>query len=180
MFYYTDPLSGSDVAVTDVSTAFYALKLANDNHFGVYHQGLEMRKELARNSGEIYNQKYALVEPYLPLVSDTSTVPPTMSKPTYIPIPLPKTVPQKVIDAMNYLDEQYEIEAQRLQAELTEDTADLNETIAQLEGKVTEWFKGEVQRRAAWLGGNSSATLSGCELHYYGGNVSFSYTELNN
>lgn len=189
MFYYSDPLSGEDVEVTDVASAFYALKICNDNHFGVYYQGQEMLKELARNSSEIYAQKYALVEPYLPVDTSTALTPtdPTKTyadygaddnKPKIIPTPLPDTVPQNVIDAMEYLDEQYSIESQRLHAELEEDTAELKETIGKMEAKVATWFKGEISRRADWLGGRGETTLSGCWLQYSGNEVSFNYTEL--
>lgn len=180
MFYYNDPLSGNDVEVTDVSTAFYALKLANDNHYSIHYQAVEKQKELSRTATETFNQKYALLEPYLPQDSDTSYNPSLAGdKPKVIPNPLPANVPQKVIDAMNYLDEQYSLEEQRLNAELAENTAEIKETIAKLESKVAEWFKSEVQRNADWIGTNLKVVLSGCTLRYVDGNVTFSYAELN-
>lgn len=177
MFYYNDPLTGGDVEVTDVSSAFYALKICNDDYYGVYYQGQEMLKELSRTGSEVFEQKYALIEPYLPQDTDSSTS--SIFTPKIIPSPLPATVPQSVVDAMNYLDEQYAIEEQRLQAELAENTAELKDTISKLENKVAAWFKSEIAKRADWLGGQRSIVLSGCTLRYSGGNVTFSYKELN-
>lgn len=178
MIYYTDPLNGGNVAVTDVASAAYALKLANDDYFGVYYQGQEMLKELSRLSGEIFNQKYELIEPYLPQDTDTSSSSSTNVKPKIIPNPLPRNVPQSVKDALNYLDEQYNLEEERLQAELAENTVESKATIARLEEKVATWFKNQVLNNVNWLGGKRSVTFSGCTLTYSGGNVSFSYAEM--
>ena len=175
MFYYDDPLTGIDVEVYDVASAFYALKICNDDYYGVQYQGQEMLKELSRTGSEVYNQKYNLVEPYLPQTDSDTVIAPAK----VIPDPLPATVPQSVIAAMNYLDEQYHVEEQRLQAELAENTAELKEVIAKLENKVAAWFKSEVAKRAAWLGGAREVVLSGCTVRYIGGNVTFSYKELN-
>ncbi len=171
MIYYDDPLNGGDIEITDVASASYALKLANDDYFGVYWQNQEMLKELSRLDGEIYNQKYALIEPYLPHDSDGN-----VAGAGIIPNPLPATVPQRVIAAMNYLDAQYSIAEQRYQAELAENTSELKEVRTSLESKVAEWFRGEIGK--AWLGGRRKVTLSGCEMSYINGRVVFNYTEL--
>ena len=171
MYYYDDPITDKDISVTNFAQAVYALKICNDNHFAVYYQGQEMLKELSRLSEEIYNQKYALIEPYLPAQVIVE------GAPKVIPNPLPSNIPASVIAAMNFLDAQYNEVEEIYQAELARDTSELKETISELESKVAEWYKNHVN--ASWTGRKHTITLSGCELKYNGGNVTFDYTELN-
>ena len=170
MMIMENPLTQANLSINDISTASLALRLANDNYFAVYHQGQEMLRELARLSGEIYKQKYALVEPHLKPNVNTGVIP------TYIPNPLPETVPDEVKAAMAYLDEQYAAAEEIAQAELAENVVELNEARAYLEGIVAEWFKSEIG--ADWLGGKKKFTVSGATLTYSNGNVTFSYEEL--
>lgn len=172
MIYYENPLNGSDITINSIAAASYALKLTNDDYFGVYYQGQEMLKELARLQEEIFNQKYALLEPYLPQQPTTSDVEP----PKVIPEPLPANVPASVKAAMNFLDSQYTAAEKYFQAELANDTAELKSVRKELENKVAAWFKGEMGK--AWLGGRRKVTLSGCTLTCTGSNVIFEYEEM--
>lgn len=166
MINYENPLTGKDLNVSSMAEAAYTLKLANETYFSVHYQQQEMLKELNRLDAEIYEQKYNLIAPYLPQTSDTS-----ISK--VIPSPLPAGVPASVIAAMNYLDEQRATFNEIFQADLAENTAELNESRASLEEKVATWFK--KYRNAPWMAG--SIKLSGCTLSYVGGKVKFTYQD---
>lgn len=180
MFYYEDPIDGGEIEVTNIATASYALKLANDDYFGVFYQGQEMLKELNRLGGEIFNQKYALVKPYLPKDTDTATDTAThqiqQDTPKVIPNPLPATVPASVRAALKYLDAQYSKAEEYFQAEFANDSSEINSSRIAVEAKVAQWFKGEIGK--AWLGGHRSIVLSGCTLTYEGGVVNFSYKDI--
>lgn len=167
MIYYDNPLSGEELDVKNMAEAVYTLKLCNETHFSIFYQGQEMQRELARLDAEIYEQKYRLIEPYLPAQSDSS-----ISK--VIPSPLPAGVPASVVAAMNYLDEQRATFNAIFQADLAENTSELKESLEQLEEKVATWFKRN--RNATWLAGGS-IKLSGCTLSYVGGKVKFSYKD---
>lgn len=170
MIHYTNPLTDKDLDVTSMAEAAYTLKLCNENYFSVFYQGQEMLKELGRLDAEIYEQKYKLIEPYLPQTSDTLLTPTKT-----IPSPLPANIPQSVIAAMNYLDEQRATFNAIFQADLAENTAELNASREKLEEKVATWFKRH--RNAAWLGSSGEIKLSGCTLKYSGGNVRFTYED---
>ena len=172
MIYYENPFDGSDISINSIAAASYALKLANDDYFGVYYQGQEMLKELARLGEEVFNQKYELIKPYLPQQPTTSDVEP----PKVIPNPLPSNVPASVKAAMNFLDSQYTAAESYFQAELANNTSELKNLRKGLEDKIAAWFKGEMGK--AWLGGRKQVTLSGCTLTYTGGNVTFEYAEM--
>lgn len=179
---YPDPLIDEETPLefNDVAAAMYALKICNDLYFATYYERQEMLKDFERNQAEIYNAKYALIEPYLQEPDGNVTNDPTKvyagGNEKIIPYPLPETIPENVVAAMNYLDEQLAREKDRLQAELAMNTADNNRNRADLESKVSRWFKANIG--ADWLAGGE-IVLSGCTLKYSGGNVSFSYEEIN-
>jgi len=166
-----DPLNLQELKVTDISTARFALKTANDQHFAILHMRETMLKELARSSQEVILQKWLLVKPYLP-ANDEHLADPR----PYVPNPLPESVPQSVRAALLYLDEQYSIEVTRAEAELADQSEELLKLRDELCEKVKAWFINE--QGAAWLAGNS-AVMGGCTVTYSGGDVTFEFEELN-
>lgn len=180
MIKYEDPLTLAEIEVNDVSTAMYTLKVTNDLHFAIGYMAANMEKEYSRNAAENYQLEYDLVAPYL----ETDT---TITSEGYevtvrlktIPKPLPSVVPQRIRDAVEYLDAQLVLHRQRMETDLVNEQAPLKESIGQLEGKVKAWFKSEVENGADWLNGSRKVVLSGGTLHYNNGNVTFEYSELN-
>lgn len=168
MINYDNPLTGKNLDVTSMAEAAYTLKLCNENYFSAFYQEQEMLKELNRLDAEIYEQKYKLIEPYLPQTTDTAIT-------KIIPSPLPANIPQSVIAAMNYLDEQRATFNAIFQADLAENTAEINASREILEEKVETWFKSH--RNAIWLGRSGEIKLSGCTIKYSGGKVKFSYED---
>ena len=182
MFNYENPLTDEDLDVRNMAEAAYTLKLCNETYFSIFYQGQEMLKELARLDAEIYEQKYNLIEPYLPSPSSdtsTSTDPGkvylgTDDAPKVIPPVLPNTIPKRILAALEYLDEQKALFNEIFQADLAKNTAELKESLRDLEDKVSKWYL--KQRGAAWISGGS-ITLSGCTLRYSGNGVSFEYKD---
>ena len=177
---YEDPLTADEVDVTDVSTAFYALKYTNDLSFAVKYMAQNTEKEYSRNVSEIFTLEHDLVAPYLE--TDTSVTSEGFEvtvRLTSIPKPLPDVVPEKIRKAVEYLDKQLALDKKRLDADLAADCAPLNESRKNLESKVKAWFKSEVESNADWLNGSRKVCLSGGTLEYSGGKVTFSYKEMN-
>ncbi len=179
MIKYEDPLTLAEVEVTDVATAYYVLKHTNDLHFAIHYMGENMNKEYSRNVQENFTLEHDLVAPYLETDTTVTSEGYVYTVPLRdIPKPLPASVPQKIKEAVEYLDAQLELDRERLTADLNEGTAPLKESLEILETKARDWFKSEVENGADWLGGARKAVLSGCTLSYEGGGVSFEYTEM--
>lgn len=179
-----DPLKNFQaLQVTDIATALYALKIANDQLYAVIHMREQMEKELARSKKEIDALSLKILQQFLTETRYHSsggsgyfeTVPIT-----YVPDPLPEPpkIPQWAYDAVKHLQGQLTVERQRAEAELADNAEDINEMREYLEGLVKEWFIGEVQAAPDWLCGSKSIILGGCTLTYENGDVTFSYAEL--
>ena len=181
MHRYEDPLTTEEVEVTDVASAMYVLKYTNDLHCAVYYMRRNMEKEYSRNVEENFKLEHDLVAPYLETDTSVTSEGFEVTVPLReIPKPLPETIPEKVRDAIEYLDAQLEEDRQRLEKDLEIEQAPLKESLRQLEGKVKAWFKAEVENGADWLGSSRKIVLSGCTLNYVNGGVeSFSYEEMN-
>lgn len=184
MEFWTDPLKGDDeeIEVYDLASANHVGKIANELYFSIFDMGQNMLRELGRMGDENFQRKVNLLEPYL-TSSDTSTSASeggaSTQKITSIPNPLPSNVPSSVKQAIEYLDEQYGVEEKRMNAELAEETSELNETLARMQNKLKTWFKKEVTGGAKWLGKKKSVVLSGTLMMYHGGDITFSYTDIN-
>lgn len=184
MEFWTDPLKGDDeeIEVYDLASANHVGKIANELYFSIFDMGQNMLRELGRMGDENFHRKVALLEPYL-TSSDTSTSASdggaSMQEITSIPNPLPSNIPSSVKQAIEYLDEQYGIEEKRMNAELAEETSELNETLARMQNKLKTWFKKEVTGGAKWLGKKKSVVLAGTLMIYKGGDITFSYTDIN-
>ena len=175
MEIWTDPLKDDDkeIEVYDLASANHVGKIANDLYFAIFYMGQNMLKELGRMSAENFDRQVALLEPYL-TSSDTSTG--TSTQITHIPDPLPSNVPQSVKNAINWLNEQFSVEESRMNAELAEDTKQLQETLDRMKSKLTKWFKSQIGK--AWLGGSKKVILSGTLMTYSAGEVEFEFYEL--
>lgn len=165
-----DPLNFQNLQVTDIASARYALKVANDQHFAILHMREQMQKELNRSAEEVFNQKWLLIKPYVLTDSDLEPRP-------FIPNPLPENVPVPVERALFYLDEQYNLEITRAEAELADQSDELYKIRDHLMELVKAWFISELQNGATWLTGNA-ATIGGCTLIYTGDDVTFDFVEL--
>ncbi len=176
MEIWTDPLKDDEeeIEVYDLASANHVGKIANDSYFSIYYMGQNMLKELGRMGEENFQRQVALLEPYL-TSSDTSAT----ATITHIPDPLPSNVPSSVKQAIDYLNEQFAIEEARMNAELTEDTEQLRETLERMQGKLSTWFKKEVRSGAKWLGRSKAVVLAGTLMTYNGGDIEFEFTELN-
>jgi len=184
MEFWTDPLKDDDkeIEVYDLASANHVGKIANELFFSIFYMEQNMSKELARMGDENFHRKVALLEPYL-TSSDTSTSASdggaSMQEITSIPNPLPSNIPSSVKQAIEYLDEQYGIEEKRMNAELSEDTEQLRETLARMQSKLKTWFTKEVRSGAKWLAKKKSVVLAGTLMIYKSGDITFSYTEIN-
>lgn len=180
MIRYEDPLTLTEVEVSDVSTAFYVLKTTNDLSFALGTMAATMEKEYSRNAAENFKLEHDLVAPYLE--TDTTVTSEGFEKTVplrEIPKPLPSIVPKKIRDAVEYLDAQLVLHRQRMEADLVNEQAPLRESLQQLEDKVKSWFKSEIENGADWLNGAHQVVLSGGTLRYINGDVTFSYQEMN-
>lgn len=175
MEIWTDPLKDDDkeIEVYDLASANHVGKIANDLHFAIFYMEQNMLKELGRMGAENFDRQVALVEKYI-TSSDTSTG--TSTQITHIPDPLPSSVPVSVKAAFQYLNDQFVIERDRMNAELAEDTEQLQETLDRMKAKLTKWFKSQIGK--AWLGGSKKVILSGTLMTYSAGDVEFEFYEL--
>ena len=178
-----DPIGWQALQVTDIATARYALKLANDQYYAVIHMRAQMEKELARSQLETTRQSLKILQRFLTETHYYSSggsgyfVEVPIS---YVPEPLPEppVIPQWAYDAIIYMREQLVVERERAEAELADQIEDLDEMRTYLEGLVKEWFIAEVQASADWLNDAPTAVWGGCTLTYADGEVTFSYAEL--
>lgn len=175
MFQIEDPLSMADLKVTDISSARFALKAANDYHFAVIHMRAEMEKALARSRQENQAQALKLIQQFVFITTSEGFTRPI----SYIPEPLPEEVPQWVRTGIAQMASQLEKETERAEAELAQDSEPLLEMEDILCDKVKTWFVAQVRNRPQWLGSFTEITLGGCTLQYSGGNVTFNFSELN-
>ena len=60
-----DPLNQSEIQITDVASARYALKTANDYHFAQIHLREQMEKELTRSAKETNAQILKILQLFL-------------------------------------------------------------------------------------------------------------------
>lgn len=184
MEFWTDPLKDDDneIEVYDLASANHVGKIVNELFFSIFYMEQNMSKELLRMGEENFQRKVNLLEPYL-TSSDTSTSASdggaSMQEITSIPNPLPSSIPSSVKQAIAYLDEQYGVEEKRMNAELAEETSELNETLARMQNKLKTWFKKEVTSGAKWLGKSKAVVLAGTLMIYDGGDITFSYTDIN-
>lgn len=172
-----DPLNWQALQVTDIPSARYALKIANDQFYAVIHMREQMEKELARSAREVYEQSVFLLRPYIPAF-DSQGHPTSFFLYGIIPDPLPEKVPQHVKAAIAFLNAQLAPERERAEAELADNSEELNEMREYLEGLVKPWFIAEVKAAPDWLCGSNSIILGGCTLVYENGDVTFTYEEL--
>lgn len=178
-----DPLKNFQaLQVTDIATALYALKIANDQYYAVIHMREQMEMELARSKKEIDALSLKIVQQFLtePAYNIETHVYSDVRPISYVPDPLPEPpkLPQWAYDAVKHLQGQLTVERQRAEAELADNAEDINEMREYLEGLVKEWFIAEVQAAPDWLCGSKSIILGGCTVTYENGDVTFSYAEL--
>lgn len=178
MYELEDPLKNWEaLEVTDIATARYALKIANDQHFAVIHMREHMERELARSRLEVTAQSMMLLEPYFSKYDEHGQL--TSFGMGRIPDPLPSRVPAWIQNGIRHMNEQLAIERERAEAELADQCAPLLEIKAALVELVKAWFIAEVQANPDWLGHLPRATLGGCKMTYNGGDdVTFEFAEL--
>ena len=173
-----DPLNQSEIQITDVASARYALKTANDYHFAQIHLREQMEKELTRSAKETNAQILKILQLFLTEKVWTDHYGNYEMRPiSYIPDPIPDEVPQWAKDAITNLRSQLELERERAEAELAENSEELLEMENYLEDKAGAWFK--TQRGKGWLAGQNNVILGGCTMTNDGGEVSFEYKEQN-
>lgn len=171
-----DPLKGMEIEVEDVASARYALKTANDYHFAQIHLREQMEKELRRSEEETDAQILKILQLFLTEKVWLDHYGNYEMRPiSYIPNPLPDEVPQWAKDAIANLRSQLEIERERAEAELAENSEELLEMENYLEKKAGSWFK--TQRGKGWLAGQNKVTLGGCTMTNDGAEVEFEYRE---
>jgi hypothetical protein len=173
-----DPLYNFEaLEVKDISSARYALKTANDQHFAVKHMRENMERELQRSRREIVKQAKILLEPFIP---DTWTEQQVIIfwNGGNIPADLLELATPEVKAGIAHMEAQYEKEVERAEAELADQCEPLNEIEAALLELVKKWFKEEVAKRPNWLGNHNTAVIGGCTLTYTGGDVQFEFEEL--
>lgn len=169
-----DPLNWQTLEITDISTARYALKIANDHYYAIIHMREQMEKELARSAQEVYAQSLSLVQQYVTYSDRYGATQPI----DYLPNPIPETVPLEVRNGIAYMNEQLVVERQRAEAELADNSEPLQEIISNLEGLVKPWARQQFLTPPGWLDKLNTFTLGGCTVTYNGEDVIFSYAEL--
>lgn len=176
-----DPLNFESLQVTDIASARYALKLANDQYYAVIHMREQMEKELVRSKTETDAQSLKILQQFLTEFVYVGGYLGYAERPiTYVPDPLPEPpeLPQWAYDAVKYMQAQLAFERTRAEAELADESEEIDEMREYLEGLVKAWFIAEVQAAPDWLNGESSTVLGGCTLTYDNGEVTFGYAEL--
>ena len=175
----TDPLNEMELEVTDVATARYALKTANDYHFAQIHMREQMERELMRSALEVTAQKRAIVNPYLKEMtaaelSNVNYEIYSRSSENFIEIYAP-TTPAAMVRAFKELDAGLAKERERAESELAENSVELLEMENYLEEKAGAWFKSEIGR--PWLAGRNAVTLGGCTMVADGDEITFTFEE---